>query len=58
MLNERGITAMQNAGVAMVPAHGLVARQAWATAFEDGRHYPHLVPLELFLFLNTIEGLP
>ena len=57
LMNERGIAAMQDAGVAVVPAHGLVAGQAWATALEDGRHYPQLVPLELFLFLNTIEGL-
>lgn len=58
LLNERGMAAMQDAGVSIVPAHGLVAGQAWATAFADGRHYPHLVPLEVFLFLTTIEGLP
>ncbi|CAM9586746.1 unnamed protein product, partial [Ectocarpus fasciculatus] len=58
LLNERGLAVMKETGVPVVPAHMLVEGQQWATPDGDGRHYPYLVPLELFWFFNTLEGLP
>ena len=57
LLNKRGLAAMEAAGVPTVPAHTLVDGQSWATPAGDGRHYPYLVPMELLMFLNTLEGM-
>ncbi|CAM9926993.1 unnamed protein product [Scytosiphon promiscuus] len=58
LLNARALTVMGKKGVALVPAHSVVAGQQWATPAADGRHYPYLVPLELFWLFNTLESLP
>lgn len=58
LLNERALAAMEKTGVPVVPAHSIVAGQRWATPVADGRHYPYLVPLELFWLFNTLDGLP
>eukprot|EP00903_Cladosiphon_okamuranus_P006918 g6733.t1 len=58
LLNERGLSVMKETGVPVVPAHMLVEGQQWATPEGDGRHYPYLIPMELFWLLNTLEDLP
>eukprot|EP00752_Nemacystus_decipiens_P006929 g6222.t1 len=58
LLNNRGLAVMKETGVPVVPAHTLVQGQQWATPDADGRHYPYLVPMELFWLFNTLEGLP
>lgn len=55
LLNARGLAAMKAAGIPVVPAHLIVAGEAWGSP--DGRHYPHLVPVELFTFLTTLQGI-
>lgn len=57
LLNKRGIAAMEEVRVPIIPAHKLVDGQSWATPAGDGRHFPFLVPMELLMFLNTLEGM-
>lgn len=58
MLNDRGVKAMKKIGVPVLPAHTLVEGEAFATPAGDGRHYPILVPLEVFWLLTMIVGDP
>ncbi|CAM9622949.1 unnamed protein product [Ectocarpus sp. 4 AP-2014] len=57
LLNEQGLAVMKEMGVPVVPAHMLVKGQQWATPDGDGRHFPYLIPLELFWLFNILEGL-
>lgn len=56
LLNDRGIKAMKSLDVAILPAHTLVEGETFATPEADGRHYPILVPLEVFWFLTIVVG--
>lgn len=49
---------MARAGVPIVDAGQIVEGQAWATGPADGRHFPPLVPLELYSMLGVITSSP